>query len=257
MKLVPAKCPICGGTIQVDSEKEAAVCEFCKQPFIVEKAINNLNQNIKYQSVNNNGNININSLNIGSFVDIKKLIELSETYFKSQDYEKAETYIDRALEMEPNNSRILFLKACCLSYRQTEKIPPFSFLVLSIKNAKDEKTKESRMKAASKYLQDNCFVLDEYLYEDFKKISKDVFVLDDLYSEIIIKFETSGDLNFDGELLLSGKKGFEAKIFMISALDHYITNNNSGIKLIDIPAGSGNLNFVYCSTLFGYKIKKT
>ena len=43
MPLVPAKCPECGGNVVVDSEKDAWICEFCKAPFIVEKAINNFN----------------------------------------------------------------------------------------------------------------------------------------------------------------------------------------------------------------------
>ena len=43
MPLVPAKCPECGGNINIDPDKKAAVCEFCKQPFIVEEAINNFN----------------------------------------------------------------------------------------------------------------------------------------------------------------------------------------------------------------------
>lgn len=43
MPLVPAKCPECGGNVVVDSEKDAWICEFCKAPFIVEKAINHFN----------------------------------------------------------------------------------------------------------------------------------------------------------------------------------------------------------------------
>ena len=43
MPLVDAKCTNCGGTLQVDSAKEAAVCPFCGSAFIVEKAIQNFN----------------------------------------------------------------------------------------------------------------------------------------------------------------------------------------------------------------------
>jgi len=41
MPFVPAKCTQCGASLQVDSTKEAAICQFCGTPFIVEKAINN------------------------------------------------------------------------------------------------------------------------------------------------------------------------------------------------------------------------
>ena len=37
MPLVNAKCTNCGGTLQVDAAKEAAVCPFCGSAFIVEK----------------------------------------------------------------------------------------------------------------------------------------------------------------------------------------------------------------------------
>lgn len=256
MKLVPAKCPVCGGTLQVDPTKDAAICEFCKSPFIVEKAINNFQQNIRYQSVNNNGTINIENMNVGSFTDFDKLQELAKTYIKSQDYEKAESYVNRALELKPNDSYMLYLKARCLSFRQTDKIPPFSFLVLSIKNAQDTKTKEMRMETTRKYLIDNCSVLDEYLYEDFKNIAREAFELDNLYSKVSIHFLSPGSIVIDDDLQFSGDEGSDAKIFIISASNHYLTTNVSRTKLIDIPANFGNLNFVYQASMFGKKIKK-
>ena len=42
MPLVAAKCTSCGAALTVDNSKEAAICEFCGTPFIVEKAITNL-----------------------------------------------------------------------------------------------------------------------------------------------------------------------------------------------------------------------
>lgn len=43
MALVNAKCTNCGGALQVDDNKEAAVCPFCGSAFIVEKAVQNFN----------------------------------------------------------------------------------------------------------------------------------------------------------------------------------------------------------------------
>ncbi|MBO4894719.1 MAG: leucine-rich repeat domain-containing protein [Clostridia bacterium] len=43
MSFVQAKCPNCGGVLAVDNSNEAAVCQFCNTPFIVEKAVNNYN----------------------------------------------------------------------------------------------------------------------------------------------------------------------------------------------------------------------
>ena len=50
MPLVPARCPECGGLIEVDSEKKAANCKFCGNAFIVEEAVNNYNT---YKITNN------------------------------------------------------------------------------------------------------------------------------------------------------------------------------------------------------------
>lgn len=54
VKFVPAVCPKCGGQLQVDPTQEAAVCQFCGTPFIVEKAIQQYTvQNAKIDHVDN------------------------------------------------------------------------------------------------------------------------------------------------------------------------------------------------------------
>lgn len=40
MPLVQAKCTSCGANLNVDNTKDAAICEFCGTPYIVEKTIN-------------------------------------------------------------------------------------------------------------------------------------------------------------------------------------------------------------------------
>lgn len=54
MSLVQAKCTNCGANLEIDNSKDAAICQFCGTPFIVEKAINNYNtiNNIKADVVN-------------------------------------------------------------------------------------------------------------------------------------------------------------------------------------------------------------
>lgn len=61
MSLVPAKCPECGGNINIDSEKKAAICEFCKAPFVVEDAINNFNTTY---NVTNHNDIKADVVNV-------------------------------------------------------------------------------------------------------------------------------------------------------------------------------------------------
>ena len=43
MALVKAQCTNCGGTLDVDNTKDAAICPFCNTPYIVEKAIQQFN----------------------------------------------------------------------------------------------------------------------------------------------------------------------------------------------------------------------
>ena len=39
MPIIPLTCPCCGANLTIDSEKDAAICEFCGKPFIVKDAI--------------------------------------------------------------------------------------------------------------------------------------------------------------------------------------------------------------------------
>lgn len=59
MKLVNALCTNCGAALMVDTQKDAAICEFCGSAFIVEKAINNYN----YQ-INNHNHIQADVVNV-------------------------------------------------------------------------------------------------------------------------------------------------------------------------------------------------
>lgn len=61
MPLTPAKCPNCGGVLEVDSVNDCAICQYCSTPFIVEKAINNykyITNNSISNTINNVTNIN-------------------------------------------------------------------------------------------------------------------------------------------------------------------------------------------------------
>ena len=54
VKLVPGTCTQCGAKIDVDPQKDAAVCPYCGTPYVVEKAISNYNTfNIHHTRINN------------------------------------------------------------------------------------------------------------------------------------------------------------------------------------------------------------
>lgn len=88
MPLVPAICPQCGATLTVDSAKEAAICESCGTPFVVEKAINNYTSQVTNNLNIANANVTVTGNNV------EELVEKAEVYMtKLKDYSKAfETY---------------------------------------------------------------------------------------------------------------------------------------------------------------------
>lgn len=65
MPLVPAKCPECGGLIEVDNEKRAGFCQHCGNPFVVEDAIQTFNTVYNITNNYNTTNVTNNNTNIG------------------------------------------------------------------------------------------------------------------------------------------------------------------------------------------------
>lgn len=51
--LVPAKCPECGGLVEVDNEKRAGLCKYCGQPFVVEDAVQIFNTYFNTNNITN------------------------------------------------------------------------------------------------------------------------------------------------------------------------------------------------------------
>ena len=100
MPLVPAKCPECGGNVVVDNEKEAWVCDFCKTPFIVEKAINNFNTiNNITNNVTNNNEIKADVVNVyDESENINNLFARAEEHIQEHRYEQAQNLLNKILD---------------------------------------------------------------------------------------------------------------------------------------------------------------
>lgn len=100
MPLVPAKCTVCGALLNIDSSKEAAVCQSCGNAFVVEKAINHYNT---YNSVVNN----ITSDNVVVHIESEKerLNTNAETYIKLGDTLKALAIYRELVDKFPDDWR--------------------------------------------------------------------------------------------------------------------------------------------------------
>ena len=105
MGLVNAKCTNCGGILQVDDSKEAAICPFCESAYIVEKAINNYNINITNNVNFNNATININGavVHVNENVDIDGLVQRGKECLKYHQFEECEKCFKKVLEKDSQN----------------------------------------------------------------------------------------------------------------------------------------------------------
>ena len=86
MALVKAQCTNCGGTLDVDSGKEAAVCPYCDTPYIVEKAINLFQTNT---TINNKLIMNNPTVNVSGYLDADTMFEnwlVTRDYKLEQDF---------------------------------------------------------------------------------------------------------------------------------------------------------------------------
>lgn len=96
MPLLPAKCPICGAILNIESEKEAAICPNCNNAFVVEKAINN------YRTYNT---INADTVVVQNESEKEQLNKNGETYIKLGYFEKAKEYYEQLVEKFPDDYR--------------------------------------------------------------------------------------------------------------------------------------------------------
>jgi tetratricopeptide (TPR) repeat protein len=109
MPIVAAKCTNCGASLKVNTETKAAICEYCHAAFVVEDAINDFrNSNIE------NVNIADSTVNIFSGESSKdkatNLARRAEVFINEGEYDRAEEYLDKALDLDIDNETALRVK---------------------------------------------------------------------------------------------------------------------------------------------------
>lgn len=97
VKIVPASCTQCGGTVEVDPQTEKAVCPFCGTAFIVEKAVNNYN--IQHATIEHADNVNIDMTGsvktVLDFVGNQMKVSRAERRKAREEEAKTRRMIDR------------------------------------------------------------------------------------------------------------------------------------------------------------------
>lgn len=120
MKIVAAKCTNCGGVLEVDAEKDAAVCKYCNTPFIVEKAIENYNITNNYTTINNTVNNTVNNIS-GQEVHIhqdgespEQLLENIKALLKRNERDLANKTYQKLKEKYPADYRVDEANICLI-----------------------------------------------------------------------------------------------------------------------------------------------
>lgn len=96
MALIKAECTNCGGTLEIDAGKDAAICPHCGSAFVVEKAIN--------QYITNHQTINkIENAVIQNGFSEDKYTENGITQLKLEKYQDAQDTFRKMSQDYPNN----------------------------------------------------------------------------------------------------------------------------------------------------------
>ncbi len=100
MPIVQAKCIACNGNLEVDSQKEAAVCPFCGTPYIVEKAINHFHAaSTKIES------FHADVVNISAESQLETLVKSGETFIMLNKFSDARRVFDEITRKYPQDYR--------------------------------------------------------------------------------------------------------------------------------------------------------
>lgn len=110
MSFVQAKCPECGGTLAVDDNQKAAVCQFCGEAFIVQEAVNNyITNNITNNNIDNSVSHNYGAgavVNIyGNQNSVETLLKRVSDFLENEEWQNAKDYCEKVLDIEPENPK--------------------------------------------------------------------------------------------------------------------------------------------------------
>ena len=117
---VPAKCTTCGAALKVNSGQSAAVCPYCNSQFIVAKAIQNYNIQIRGPVNVQSATVNVNNTGYST----KNLLSRARDFERNKDYKNALTYYHRVLDID--NTIIEAKSAVSRIEYYIESIPFFS-----------------------------------------------------------------------------------------------------------------------------------
>lgn len=185
MPLSKAQCTNCGGVLEVDSSKDAAICPFCNTPYVIEKAIT------LFQNNYNNFNITVEG------VKPEQILKNAFILLQNNDKDGAKKLLDDYKKYSPEDWRLWFAYA----YSESDELLFIENIERAIKHSpNDNKFSQMldiqkqcvNMKKAQDKLgidQDNCRLDQEKTYET---MGKDPAILDPATKRKLISNKNSG-----------------------------------------------------------------
>jgi DNA-directed RNA polymerase subunit RPC12/RpoP len=99
MQFVPARCPQCGGDLQLDKEKETGFCMHCGSKIVVEEAIK--------------------AVKIDNTHMIETWMKMGDLASESQNLKEAYEYYTKIIEVQPNNWEAIYKKGKAAGWQST------------------------------------------------------------------------------------------------------------------------------------------
>ena len=200
--LVMGKCPNCGANIKVDSNKDAAICEFCGTPFIVEKAVENYNINITNNVTNN---IKADKVVVDGF-DLEKELKIARNIIinniedllgdvDSEDIDRGIKIYKTILKKYPSNAEAHYIVSYYNSrYKDNFDIESYTYKLLdSFNNDEIDKGAKRMFKELLCEVSDYFILTDNYDADKHEHIFKKNHPVD-MYVGIFTKKEVKDDL---------------------------------------------------------------
>ena len=157
MKLVAAKCPSCGASIEVNEKSETTKCKYCQQAILIEDAI------AKYK------------LEISGEVEIKNLpkidnyLKKANRNFKEKNYDDSYKDYNEVLTLDPDNTLALIRYSICKTYLNNGIDFKLDHLLTTFKNVVELLKKQGKYnEIISDYINDVCDVIDESRFSTIK-----------------------------------------------------------------------------------------
>lgn len=126
MALIPALCPNCGASIEVDPKAETYTCQHCGTSFVTEKIVNNNN----YSTVHNVTNNITKVINGQDVDDANDLCSRGLSHLKLENFEEARKCFSEAIRKDPSMGIAYFYYMVAITKNFTFVKGYFDYLII-------------------------------------------------------------------------------------------------------------------------------